>query len=330
MLYEIGAEGMKPITVEGKNNLPIGTVLHLNGYNALDYVIVKNLGINSTISDYGTRYLKVSLEDYGQYQCNAFELKFLAEKQDNSIQLYITDKVLSAEAILDIWEKSEITRKDKEEKQRKAEENRKILIEKGKELFNKYIPADVKALIIAEKHKNESDIQTDYFSHAVTDTVILGFSRHTRDDFREMRKYADKIPETKHLGQGHFEPRVIIGEDFQQAQYYYKGSYSHWHRELTEKEGYQLVFSTKQAAEEYITKAGLPESITFDGKLIAFEWKIEEEKLEHREKWSMGAGYYLKDGGRDETGWAIEKVKKYREDWSEEYYIAIAKRCIFQ
>lgn len=30
---------------------------------------------------------------------------------------------------------------------------------------------------------------------------------------------------------------------------------------------------------------------------------------EHREKWSMGAGYYLKDGSRHECGWRVSKVK---------------------
>ncbi len=33
----------------------------------------------------------------------------------------------------------------------------------------------------------------------------------------------------------------------------------------------------------------------------------EDRKLEHREKWSMGAGYYLKKGNRYSTGWKVEK-----------------------
>lgn len=36
------------------------------------------------------------------------------------------------------------------------------------------------------------------------------------------------------------------------------------------------------------------------------------ETAEHREKYSMGAGYYLKNGGRDSSGWS---VKKKRADW---------------
>lgn len=35
------------------------------------------------------------------------------------------------------------------------------------------------------------------------------------------------------------------------------------------------------------------------------------EKAEHREKYSMGAGFYLKNGFRDSTGWAVKKVRLY-------------------
>lgn len=37
------------------------------------------------------------------------------------------------------------------------------------------------------------------------------------------------------------------------------------------------------------------------------------EKAEHREKYSMGAGFYLKDGWSNSTGWAIKKVRFYSE-----------------
>src|SRR3546814_13409717 len=32
-----------------------------------------------------------------------------------------------------------------------------------------------------------------------------------------------------------------------------------------------------------------------------------DEKAEHREKYSMGAGYYLKNGWRDSSGWCVKK-----------------------
>lgn len=35
------------------------------------------------------------------------------------------------------------------------------------------------------------------------------------------------------------------------------------------------------------------------------------EKAEHREKYSMGAGFYLKDGYRNSTGWAVRKIRLF-------------------
>jgi predicted RNA methylase len=35
------------------------------------------------------------------------------------------------------------------------------------------------------------------------------------------------------------------------------------------------------------------------------------ESAEHREKYSMGGGYYLKDGGRHSTGWKVEKTSYF-------------------
>lgn len=53
------------------------------------------------------------------------------------------------------------------------------------------------------------------------------------------------------------------------------------------------------------------------------------KEAEHREKWSMGGGYYLKDGGRWDTGWMVHKIyigKDGRLD--DEQYRAVADgRC---
>ena len=335
MIYELGSRGLKPVGVhanEKKNSLLVGTVLHLNGYDYHDSIIIKNFGISEKFPDYGTKYLVVSLADYGQSQRNAFELKHISEKQDGRIQTYITDKIVDPDAVLEIWEKSEAKRKRMAEAQVRAKKEADELEAKGRELFKKHIPENAQALIVACYNENESDVQTDYFAHKTTKTVILGYSLHKRDLFSEMRKHAGKIPETVHLGtgKGHFESRVVIGEDINSnGSYYNKGQYSHWHRELTEKDGRQVVFVTLKEAEEYVNKIGKPGSINFDGKEVGFEWSIEEKKIEHREKWSMGSGYYLKDGGSHRTGWRVEKVKKYGESWGRDLYISMGRRCVF-
>ena len=100
------------------------------------------------------------------------------------------------------------------------------------------VPTDAKAVLIAQLVEDESDTMTDYFGSSTTKTVILGFSRHTRDLFPEMRKAAARYEATAHL-----------------------------------------------------TEA--------------------PEDAEHREKYSMGGGYYLKDGYRHNSGWKVSKQSFY-------------------
>jgi hypothetical protein len=69
----------------------------------------------------------------------------------------------------------------------------------GRKRLQKLIPANTKAVIVAERHKDESDSMTDYFGYSTERTVILGFSPHTKDLFAEMRKYAANFDETAHL-----------------------------------------------------------------------------------------------------------------------------------
>lgn len=102
------------------------------------------------------------------------------------------------------------------------------------------IPAWAKAVIIAELEQDDCDSMTDYFNVKRVRSVILGFSKHTRDLFPELRKMARHFPETADL-------------------------------------------------------ADAPES------------------AEHREKYSMGAGYYLKRGNRYGSGWAVRKIRFYRD-----------------
>jgi len=115
---------------------------------------------------------------------------------------------------------------------------------------------------------------SDYFNTKSKETVIIGYSTHTRDIFSEMRKHAHLIPEIKHLA---IAPDVNRnGENKNDI------NKSRWH-----------------------------------------------PADEHREKYSMGAGYYLKASGRYSTGWKIEKIRKWRNEWEKKLYIAMAKRCIF-
>lgn len=100
------------------------------------------------------------------------------------------------------------------------------------------VPAWAKAVIIAELDQDESDSMSDYFHARAVRRVILGFSKHTRDLFPEMRQAARLFHETAHLADA-------------------------------------------------------------------------SDKAEHREKYSMGAGFYLKASGRYSNGWKVSKEELF-------------------
>lgn len=121
------------------------------------------------------------------------------------------------------------------------EKERKEAAEAAQAFRDKYrdkIPADAVAVIVANYEQDDSDVMTDYFSTRTTRTVILAFSKHTRDLFPELRKAARNFAETAHIADA-------------------------------------------------------------------------DESGEHREKWSMGAGYYLTASGgmKYADGWKIRKER---------------------
>ena len=73
----------------------------------------------------------------------------------------------------------------------------------GKALFDAAIKKHgmPRGVLIARLEKDESDVQTDYFSSRTVRTVILAFSKHRRNNFKEFRKAAicSDIPEIQKL-----------------------------------------------------------------------------------------------------------------------------------
>ncbi len=282
MLYELFGKNntMQKIDVpenHKKNNLAIGTILQLNGYTYPKSVIVKNLGIRKNAPEEGAKYLTVQLpqsekEGISFDRQASYLLKYESEKVDDRIQTYITSEVMEADQVLSLYQAARDTETRMKQSNEQASAERKRLVEIGRELFKKHIPESVKALIIAEHEIDDSDVMTDYFNTKTVETVILGWSKHGRDIFSEMRKYAHKIPETEHLA---IAPK-----------------YNDNGKEKTEENK---------------------------------EWW--HPKDEHREKYSMGAGYYLKSKSRYSTGWKISKYSKFN-GWSEYLYVALAKRCV--
>ena len=173
------------------------------------------------------------------------------------------------------------------------------------------VPAWATHVIIANHIENQSDLMTDYHGHSTKESIILAFSKHGKDNFAEMRKAAATFEPTKHLGTGcdEYTARVVMSVDipYEKAHNggYFKGGYSHWHHELDGLDGKK--FSTKAEAEAFVASQPAPESLGFEDFLATFEWEISFRSVEHREKYSMGHGYYLKKGWRDSSGWEVNK-----------------------
>lgn len=276
MIYKIGKNGLEQIDVpqnHKKNELPIGTILQLNGYDNPKFVIVQNLGIDERFHGYGANYITVKLEDFSFARQQAFAMNHIADKKDNRIHMYFTDEVMPPNKVLEIWEKAKLKEKAIKEAQEKAGQIAKEKEARGRELFAKFIPETAQALIVAECEIDKCDLQTDYFATSTSQTVILGWSKHKRDIFSEMRKVADRIPETAHLK----EPPEVDSNREPKTE----SNKSWWH-----------------------------------------------PADEHREKYSMGHGYYLKAEGRYSSGWLVRKIVKYNDGWSEYLFRSLADRCV--
>src|ERR1700691_5757850 len=104
MIFNLG-DGMKRIDVPEnhiKNNLPIGTVLQLNGYDNPKFCIIKNLGLTPGFESHGAKYEVIKIEDGSRSIKNTLGLDHISTKKDDRIAMYYTNTVLSADEIMDL------------------------------------------------------------------------------------------------------------------------------------------------------------------------------------------------------------------------------------
>ena len=205
-----------------------GQVIQMNGYYDDRFAVCEVVN-----NDNGFVYRLINLRTHQFAKCDL--IRPLSQKFgigyyfDDANPQFIDDfelAVLSSEA-------GQIER-DEQEKAQKQEERNGQLKAIGRERLQNIIPADAKAIIVAELHRDESEPMTDYFGYRTNRTVILGFSKHTKDLFCELRKYAANFEETAYL-------------------------------------------------------------------------TVENEKYEHREKYTGGDGYYL--GQSKYSGWTVRKER---------------------
>ena len=90
---------------------------------------------------------------------------------------------------------------EQEQKDKEAREEYEHISKIGAERLRPLIPSDAKAVIVGELRVSECDSYTDYYDYRIERTVILGFSKHTRNLFSEMRKCAANFEGTAHLAE---------------------------------------------------------------------------------------------------------------------------------
>ena len=141
---------------------------------------------------------------------------------------------------------------DKAEQERKrVEEVREI----GRKRFTEIFPEDAQAVVVARLQQDDSDRMTDYYAHSTKRTVIIGFSKHKRDLFSEMRKHAPNLEETTYLAE--FNEDYEHREKYSMGEGYYLGEskYSGW---IIEK---VPVYNRERTIEDFAYTAGNEDNI---------------------------------------------------------------------
>ena len=171
----------------------VNQVVVMEGYSHDSYVVYE-----VTRDKWGIIYHLINLRTY-EFDTSGL-IRPLSEKF--GIGIYYDD---ANPSFLDPLETAALLTKAKE---KKAETERKVKEEReeheriakiGAERLRPLIPTDAKAAIVGILRVNECDSHTDYYGYSIGRTVILGFSKHTRNLFSEMRKHAANFEGTAYF-----------------------------------------------------------------------------------------------------------------------------------
>lgn len=148
---------------------------------------------------------------------------------------------------------------DKKKAEADEAEKERIRVEGVKEIgrkrFAEIFPEDALGVIVARLKQDDSDRMTDYYAHSTQRSVILGFSKHKRDIFSEMRKHASNFDETAYLAEPNedYEHR----KKYSMGDGYYLGK-SKYHGWIIEK---APVYKRESTIEEFAYIAGNEDNI---------------------------------------------------------------------
>ena len=227
----------------------VNQVVQMEGYDYPKYVVYK---VEKT--DWGINYHLIDIKNHAFNSTT--HIRPLSEKF--GIGIYYNDKdphFMTAEAVAELLAKAQV-KKNLEEQQAKEENKRREQVHTiGREWLQASIPHDTQAIIVARLKQDDSDSQTDYFASSVQRTIILGFSKHKRDLFSEMRKYANNFEGTAYLAE--YNEEYEHREKYSMGNGYYlgKSSYSGW---IIEK---VKIYDRDNAIENFAYIAGNQENI---------------------------------------------------------------------
>lgn len=222
----------------------VNQVVMLEGYNYDSYVVYE-----VSRSKWGITYHLINLETHEFHTSDL--IRPLSEKF--GIGIYYDD---ANPKFLDPLETAVLLTEAKEKKaeaERKAEEEREEyerIAKIGAERLRPLVPTDAKAVIIGTLRVNECDSYTDYYDYSIGRTVILGFSKHTRNLFSEMRKHAANFEGTAYLAEYNADYEHRENYSMGDGMYLGEHKYSGW---TIEKEP---IYDLEKFIERYAHTAG--------------------------------------------------------------------------
>ena len=222
----------------------VNQVVMLKGYSYDSYVVYE-----VSHDKWGITYHLVNLRTHEFHTSDL--IRPLSEKF--GIGIYYDD---ANPKFLDPLETAALLTQAKEKKaeaERKAEEaseEYERIAKIGAERLRPLIPTDTKAVIIGTLRVNECDSYTDYYDYSIARTVILGFSKHTRNLFSEMRKHAANFEETAYLAEYNADYEHRENYSMGDGMYLGRNKYSGW---TIEKEP---IYDLEKFIERYAHTAG--------------------------------------------------------------------------
>lgn len=229
-------------------------VVQMQGYSYDRYAVHK-----ITHNEYGFHYHLINLRTLDMQQSTI--IKPLSQKF--GIRMYYDEnniEFMPEVEVAELYAKANEKRDSKRDAEQKENERREAVRVIGRKWLQENLPNDTQALIIARLKQDESDSQSDYFASRTQCTVILGFSKHKRDIFSEMRKHASNFKETAYLAE--YNEKYEHREKYSMGAGYYLGE-SKYHGWIIEK---CPIYTREKTIEDFAYTAGCPDGIHLGNK----------------------------------------------------------------